>query len=103
MLCAALAAGYKPAGRTGYNPMFRLALREAVDQFADPLREVPEIRQQIGAETRKRDMWRRENQHHAEQKQVHEIDHHERKKCALIAQVRLIFQDLPACECKMKR
>ena len=72
-------------------------------KFNDPLREVPEIRQQIGAKTRKRDMRRGENQHHAEQKQVHEIDHHERKKCALIAQVRLIFQDHPACEGKMKR
>lgn len=69
----------------------------------EPVRKVPEIRQQIRAETRKLDMRRRENQHHAEQKQVHEIDHHEGKKCALIAQVRLIFQDHPACEGKVKR
>ena len=67
MLCAALAAGYKPAGRTGYNPMFRLTLREAVDQFADPLREVAKIRQQIRAEAGKRDVWRRQDQHHAKQ------------------------------------
>src|SRR5207244_12421567 len=66
-------------------------------------REVPEISQQIVPETGKSDSRRGENQQHAEQKQVHEIDHDERKKCALIAQIRLIFQDHPACEGKMKR
>ena len=47
-------------------------------------------------------MWRGENQHHAEQQQIHEIDNHEGKECPLICEIGLIFRNHPAAEREMK-
>src|SRR5437763_11872883 len=47
-------------------------------------------------EARKRNLWRRKNEHHTEQQEVHQIDHNQREDRALIAQVRLILRNHPA-------
>ena len=43
----------------------------------DPRHEISEIRQQIRTEAFKRDLSGRENQHDAEQKEIHQVDDHE--------------------------
>ena len=69
----------------------------------DPRHETSEIRQQIRAEAFKRDLSGRENQHDAEQQEIHQVDDDERKKCALIGKVGLILWDHPAGEREMER
>jgi len=76
---------------------------DALEQIDDPLREVAKIRQQIRAEICERNFGRCKHEHHAEQQQVHEIDHDERKKGALIAEVGLIFRNHPAGKREMER
>ena len=61
------------------------------------------IGQQIRSETGERNLWRRQNEHHAEQQHIHQIDHNEREKRALIAQVSLIFRDHPTRKREMER
>lgn len=80
-----------------------MAMRESSEKLDNPLRKVAEIGQQIRAEICKRDFGRCKHEHHAEQQQVHEIDHDERKKCALIGEVGLIFGYHPAGKREMER
>ena len=68
----------------------------------DPLRKTSEIRQQIRPEAFERDLSGRENQHHAEQQQIHKVDDDERKKCTLIGKVGLFFGDHPESEREME-
>ncbi len=72
-------------------------------EFRDPRHEISEIGQQIRAEAFKRDLSGRENQHDAEQRQIHQVDQDERKKCALIREISLILRDHPAGEREMER
>ena len=76
---------------------------ELAEKSISQVEKLPGSSQQICAEAGKCDLWRRENQHHAEQQQIHQIDHHERKKCALIAEISLILRDHPAGEREMER
>jgi len=80
-----------------------IAVRESAEQFRDRRREVTEIRQQIRAEAFKGDVSGCQNQHHAEQQQIHQIDDYERKKRALIGKVRLVLGNHPAREREMER
>ena len=68
-----------------------------------PPREVAKIRQQICAETRKRNLRGRKNKHYAEEQQVHQIDHDEGEERALIAEVGLIFRNHPTRKREMER
>ena len=45
----------------------------------------------------------RENQHDAEQQEIHQVDDDEGKKCALIGKVGLVLWDHPAGEREMER
>jgi (1->4)-alpha-D-glucan 1-alpha-D-glucosylmutase len=65
--------------------------------------KLPRLVSKISAETFKRDLSGRENQHDAEQQEIHQIDDDERKKCALIGKISLILGDHPAGEREMKR
>ena len=76
--------------------------RELLEKINYPDREITEIDQQIRAEAREGGLWGCENEHPAEQKQVHQINHYERKKCSLVAEVGLILRDHPAREREMK-
>ena len=78
-------------------------LAEAISNIDKPPRKVAKIYQQIRAEPCKGDLWRRQNEHHAQQQQIHQIDHDEREERALIAQVSLIFWDHPARKREMER
>jgi len=68
-----------------------------------PLREVAEIRQQIRPEAFKCDLSGRQNQHDAEQQQIHQVDDDERKKRALIGKIGLVLGNHPAGEREMER
>ena len=72
-------------------------------EFRDPRHEISEVGQQIRAEAFKCDLPGRENQHDAEQREIHQVDDDQRKKCALICEIRLILRDHPAGEREMER
>ena len=74
-----------------------------MEKIGKPPREVGKVGQQICSETGERNLGRRENEHHAEQQHVHQIDYDEREERALIAQVSLIFRDHPARKREMER
>ena len=80
-----------------------IVVRESREQLREPLHKIAQIRQQIRPEAFKRDLSGRENQHHTEQQQIHQVNNDERKKCALIGDVRLVLGDHPAGERKMER
>ena len=92
-----LRAGASPTGRR-----YKLA-RELVEKINEPNREIAEVCQQIVTEIPECNLRRGDDQHHAEQKQVHQINDHKRKKHALVAQVGLIFRNHPARESEMER
>ena len=89
-------------GRFCETPALRRTARIS-KKIDKPARKVAKIYQQIRAESRKRSLWGCQNEHHAEQQQVHQIDHDEREERALIAQVSLIFRDHPARKREMER
>ena len=66
----------KIVGRFCETPVLRRTAR-ICKKIDKPPRKVAKIYQQIRAESRKRNLWRRQNEHHAEQQQVHQIDHNE--------------------------
>ena len=74
-----------------------------LEQIENPTRKAGKIGQQIRSETGERNLRRRQNEHHAEQQHVHQIDHDEREKSSLIAQIGLIFGDHPTSEREMER
>ena len=76
---------------------------EACEKVNNPPCKIAKVRQQICSETGERNLRRRQNEHHAEQQHVHQIDHDEREERTLIAQVSLIFRDHPTCKREMER
>ena len=90
------------AGRFCETPVLRRTAR-IFKKIDKPPRKVAKIYQQIRAKPCKRNLWRRQNEHHAEQQQVHQIDHNEGEERALIGQVSLIFRDHPARKREMER
>ncbi len=79
------------------------ASNKSVAQIDNPLQEVADIRRQICAKAYKRNLWRGHDQQPAKQKQVHQINHHQREKCAVIAQIGLPLRNHPAGESEMER
>ena len=78
-------------------------LPEAISKISNPSRKDAKIDQQICSETGERNLRRRQNEHHAEQQHVHQIDYDEREERTLIAQVSLIFRDHPTRKSEMER
>ena len=74
-----------------------------LEQIENPTRKAGKIGQQIRSETGERNLRRRQNEHHAEQQHVHQIDHDEREERPLIAQISLIFRDHPTRKREMER
>ena len=74
-----------------------------LEKIENPPREIGKIDQQIRPETGERNLRRRQNEHHAEQQDVHQIDHDQREERTLIAQVSLIFRDHPTRKREMER
>src|ERR1700757_5280423 len=90
------------AGRFCETPLLRRTARLS-KKIDKPPRKVAKIYQQICAKSCKRNLWRRQNEHHAQQQQVHQIDYDEGEKRALIGKISLIFRDHPARKREMER
>jgi hypothetical protein len=75
---------------------------EFIHQTTNVFGKGTQIRDQVGAETCEGYLWRSNNEQRAEQDQIHEVNEDEREKCAVIAQVALIFGNHPGREGKMK-
>ena len=74
-----------------------------LEKIENPTGKDAKIGQQICSETDERNLRRRQNEHHAEQQDVHQIDHDQREERTLIAQVSLIFRDHPTRKREMER
>ena len=74
-----------------------------LEKIENPTGKGAKIGQQICSETDERNLRRRQNEHHAEQQHVHQIDHDQREERTLIAQVRLIFRNHPTRKREMER
>ena len=85
------------------RPLTVPTVDEMPQTIDDPVRKIADVRHQIGAETGKGNLRRRHNQHRAEQHQIHQVDHDQRKKCSVIAQVSLFLWNHPAGKCEMER
>ena len=79
-----------------------MTARKLIHQFADPLEETSQIRDQIGAETGKSNLRRRDHKQGAQKQQVHHINKNKGKKCSVIAQIGLVFRNHPTGEGKVK-
>src|SRR5262245_59318536 len=63
---------------------------------------MPDVLPKIYSETVERNVRRRDNEHGAEQHEIHEVDHDQREECSVIAQIGLILRDHPAGKCEME-
>src|SRR5262249_52122153 len=79
-----------------------MAAGKGIQPSADPFRKTSEIRHEIISETSKGDLRRGDDKEDAQEQQVHQINKNEGKKCAVIAEVRLVFRNHPAGEGKME-
>jgi len=79
------------------------AAAEAVEEVGDPAGKIADVGEEIGAKTGERDLWRHQDEHCAQEQQIHQVDHNEREKCAVLSQVALVFRNHPAGEREMKR
>jgi hypothetical protein len=89
-------------GRFCETPVLQRTAR-IFEKVNEPTREIGKIDQQICSETGERNLRRRQNEHHAEQQHVHQIDHDQREERTLIAQVSLIFRNHPTRKREMER
>src|SRR5438477_4987855 len=66
------------------------------------MRETPNVREQVSAEISEGNPRRRQNEHDAQEQQIHQVNHYEGKERAVIGKVRLFFRDHPAGKSEVK-
>lgn len=80
-----------------------MATFEMIKQSAGVFRKIAQVGDEIAAETRECDLRRSDDEKDAEQSEVHKVNEHERKECAVIAQIGLVFRNHPSRKSEMER